>query len=731
MKLMMTQGKSSEGNERLTMKKYLTTLVVMGFAVAWTTGLDAASRKSSTPPAVEAKKVEMFTAMEDDLLDVRIIPKDSTAATVLFTNKTDVPLSVALPDAFVAVHAQIGGGGFGGGGGGGLGGAGGGFGGGGGGQAAGGGFGGGGAGGFGGGGGGIGGGGGGFFSVPPEKVRKIKLSLVCLEHGKPDPNPRMKYEIRPISTFTDNRQAVEVCKMLGRREISQNVAQAAAWHLLDDMGWDELARKNRVALERVRYYEKYFSIQELGLAQRVIAEAVRRTAGDGTYRQTSQVNESGHDHAAEAGEPSRGKFWFVQTTSTDQPPLTLNGSDSTFLDSVENQQRLQSEVIQADIENELAAARRRMQTEPELAIQNLKLSLEGLLRSSDLDSDLVNRLAARLRAAIREAGNAQVTLDNRRALAQENRAAAREADLLVEQTTRDQERVVQLLARFNSLLREARYDESLYALAENQIAEKVRALQPNAPISPLTLWNARNRRNVEEMVRLRDLRHRQFVNAMYTVEDSAIPFPDDEPIIYPDRQTWQTITRERKKYASVDLAGKPGSAEQRIATALQGETDFSYLDTPLRDVLDDIQLRHDIPIIIDASALEDYGVGTDTPVTMELNGITLKSALRLMLSDLDLTYIIQDEVMQITTVEEAESKLITKVYPVGDLVIPVGTLSSGGGGGGFGGGLGGGGLGGGGFGGGGLGGGGFGGGGLGGGGGGFGGGGGGFFGVRE
>jgi len=39
-----------------------------------------------------------------------------------------------------------------------------------------------------------------------------------------------------------------------------------------------------------------------------------------------------------------------------------------------------------------------------------------------------------------------------------------------------------------------------------------------------------------------------------------------------------------------------------------------------------------------------------------------------MLSDLDLTYVIQDEVLLITTPEEAEMKLATVAYPVADLV---------------------------------------------------------------
>ena len=63
--------------------------------------------------------------------------------------------------------------------------------------------------------------------------------------------------------------------------------------------------------------------------------------------------------------------------------------------------------------------------------------------------------------------------------------------------------------------------------------------------------------------------------------------------------------------------------------------------------------------------LEELGINTDETVTVNLHNISLRSALRLMLKDLQLTYIIQDEVLMITTPEEAEANLVVKVYPGG------------------------------------------------------------------
>lgn len=125
--------------------------------------------------------------------------------------------------------------------------------------------------------GGMGGGGmgGGFFNVAPDKVGKIKLPTVCLEHGKHDPTPRAVYEIKPIESFTKDPKVIELCKMIGRGEVNTHIAQAAAWHLSNGVSWAELANKDRIKL-RNGYTEKWFSPQDIVVAMRVTHEAVRR-----------------------------------------------------------------------------------------------------------------------------------------------------------------------------------------------------------------------------------------------------------------------------------------------------------------------------------------------------------------------------------------------------------------------------------------------------------------------
>ena len=224
----------------------------------------SASQPTSTvgTPATAAAVTDVLEAEKDGLVNVRFIPNDSRSAQIIVTNRSRKPLTLRLPHAFagVPVAAQMGMGGMGGGMGGmrgGMGGGMGGMGGGMGGQAM------GGGGGFGGqgmngiGGGGMGGGmggmgGGGAFSIPPQKTRVLRVTTVCLEHGKKEPSSRMPYKLTSLDQFSSDPQLTVAMASLGRGELSQKVAQAVAWHLSSRLSWERLAaEKHDRLVERV------------------------------------------------------------------------------------------------------------------------------------------------------------------------------------------------------------------------------------------------------------------------------------------------------------------------------------------------------------------------------------------------------------------------------------------------------------------------------------------------
>jgi hypothetical protein len=217
---------------------------------------------------VDSPPIGLFKAMKDGQANVTFIAKNDHEARILIKNNTTKPLRLKLPEAFagVPVAAQFAGGG-GGRGGGGFGGGGRGGGTGGGQQSVGGGLGGGGM-----GGGGMGGGG--MFSVPPEQTAKLNVPVVCLDHGLRDPSSSKPYKMVPAEDHLDRPAVVELLKAFGRGELEQDAVQAAAWHLNNDMSWDQLASK-LAGTRRSPRRPPYFRAEAIRAGMAYATEAVR------------------------------------------------------------------------------------------------------------------------------------------------------------------------------------------------------------------------------------------------------------------------------------------------------------------------------------------------------------------------------------------------------------------------------------------------------------------------
>jgi hypothetical protein len=109
---------------------------------------------------------------------------------------------------------------------------------------------------------------------------------------------------------------------------------------------------------------------------------------------------------------------------------------------------------------------------------------------------------------------------------------------------------------------------------------------------------------------------------------------------------------------------------QRIEAALAAETDVEFPGNPLRDVIEYISTVHDIPIIIDEQALSDQGIGADEEVSLVISGISLESTLNIMFENVagvPLDYIVDNEILKVTTREQADQFLETRVYNIRDL----------------------------------------------------------------
>lgn len=113
----------------------------------------------------------------------------------------------------------------------------------------------------------------------------------------------------------------------------------------------------------------------------------------------------------------------------------------------------------------------------------------------------------------------------------------------------------------------------------------------------------------------------------------------------------------------------PNAARNHIEAQLATPTKCNFTDTPLSEALQFFGHLHNCNVLLDKSKLEEVAVAHDTPLTVEFSGITLASALNIMLEPLQLTYVIEDEVLKVTSRDAADNRYEVRIYDVKGLAI--------------------------------------------------------------
>ncbi|MFM8214979.1 MAG: FecR domain-containing protein, partial [Pirellula sp.] len=342
--------------------------------------------------------------------------------------------------------------------------------------------------------------------------------------------------------------------------------------------------------------------------------------------------------------------------------------------------RVAAQALERQVMTELSRAR--TSDNPSASKGDLKLLLDQIRRSPDLDPASRVQLESRLGAGIQATARAEADLRERIARTEAVQSAASASRRLLADRDRREATIQQLVQRFDSLI-----EQQLYSAANNEIAPQIHELAHNSVIDKVVNYESSSLANYRLIMDVINQRNRAFVDALYLAEQSLIPFVDEPPVRYPPADVWQALSARRiERYGTIDLSGG-NEAERRIFRALRERDEANFNNTPLSSVMQTLADRYNIPIVIDQKALEEESVTAEDPVSLNVPEISLRSALKLILEPLNLTYVIQDEVMKITN--KKNSANVVRVYPVGDLVVPVMSGMMGGGMGGMGGGMGG------------------------------------------
>jgi type II secretory pathway component GspD/PulD (secretin) len=243
-------------------------------------------------------------------------------------------------------------------------------------------------------------------------------------------------------------------------------------------------------------------------------------------------------------------------------------------------------------------------------------------------------------------------------------------DFLAEEAKKKQ--IAELMNQYHALYKEHKYREAEIA------AIKAQELDPDNYVVGAAVHTAHMAMATQEY---KDLEKRKEDYNRKALNDADEPGPSitlKNPLSVDPLVT--AMNRGRGKTETINLNGGRSEKEREIYRKLDSQvTGFDYRDTPLHQVLDDLAGWSNINIVHDVPALKDANISTAQPITMKLEGASLKSALNLLLHQAHLTYQVQNDALVITTEENSHGKLERRVFPVLDLVIPV--LNSTGGGG--------------------------------------------------
>jgi hypothetical protein len=134
------------------------------------------------------------------------------------------------------------------------------------------------------------------------------------------------------------------------------------------------------------------------------------------------------------------------------------------------------------------------------------------------------------------------------------------------------------------------------------------------------------------------------------------------------------IAADKQSGSDTDHAVMPTApaltpAEQKIKSKLDQKVSINLADQPLSEWIVYLSDKYRLPIQFDTAAIKDAAIDpSTTPVGMQVKDSSIRSALRLVLGQHNLTYVIADDILLVTTQDKANACLMLSIYDVRDLV---------------------------------------------------------------
>ena len=331
------------------------------------------------------------------------------------------------------------------------------------------------------------------------------------------------------------------------------------------------------------------------------------------------------------------------------------------IDKVDQQRLVAVDKLRAETRNTVFRAEGLAATEPQKALEMIDKA-QANVENSGLDGRITGQLLKQLaksRSDIeysRKINASKIEMAKRKTEVQETIKLEEQTKIRIEQDYADK------VEKYNQLLKEKRFDEAIV------VGKQARLLMPDNPMSELMVLKAKFAKQDDFNKNLRDKKGDVFTEQLNKAELAITGYVED--IEYPELKKWQALTDRRRKFKRADNH-TPTPEELKIERSLSRDVSLHFDDAPLSDVIKQLANLAEVNMVLDPSGLEEEGVTSSSTVSINVEGIRLKSALNLLLEPLRLGYTIKDDVLNITSRMQQQGDLVTLTYSVADLVVPI------------------------------------------------------------
>ena len=337
-------------------------------------------------------------------------------------------------------------------------------------------------------------------------------------------------------------------------------------------------------------------------------------------------------------------------------------SDQTPLDAAQQEQLVKFERVRADVLNSVFKAERLKETDPTKALELIDQTMakvENAELSTEAAAPLLkqlNRTRSVLRTEIEQkAPNI--------ALNEENKRVKDQIEKEIKAAVRIDQDMVKLVEEYNECYKQQRYAEAVI------IAKKAKELNPKDPTVVMMVIKGQLALQNKFNDDLKSDKEETRLKVGNDIERGLVHDLSDEHPLSFDKKMWENVSKRKDKYGADNR--KKSEEEIQIEKSLQRKISLHEDNVPLVDVIRKIKAVADINIVFDEAGLEEEGVSSNTAISIDVDSITVKSALNLILQRFQLGYMVGDEVLKITNHVRQRGELINATYNVADLVVTI------------------------------------------------------------